>query len=99
MPDIEGRIAALPIWSGKVELAPLVGGISNQSFTATDDDGKYVVRITRDFPFHHVFRDREVMSARAAHAAGFADLAHFSRTCRRLLGASPTGLRQHLLWP
>ncbi|MDO8358710.1 MAG: phosphotransferase, partial [Devosia sp.] len=23
-------------------------------------------------PFHHVFRDREVMSARAAHAAGFA---------------------------
>jgi len=50
MPDIEGRIAALPIWSGKVELAPLVGGISNQSFTATDEDGKYVVRITRDFP-------------------------------------------------
>ena len=72
MPDIEGRIAALPIWSGPVTLAPLSGGISNQSFTATDDDGKYVVRITRDFPFHHVFRDREVMSARAAHAAGFA---------------------------
>jgi AraC-like DNA-binding protein len=29
----------------------------------------------------------------AAHAAGFADLAHFSRTCRRMLGYSPTGLR------
>ncbi|TIM71375.1 MAG: choline kinase, partial [Mesorhizobium sp.] len=25
-----------------------------------------------DFPFHHVFREREVMTARAAHAAGFA---------------------------
>jgi len=72
MPDIEGRIAALPIWSGAVTLAPLKGGISNESFTATDDHGKYVVRITRDFPFHHVFRDREVMIARAAHAAGFA---------------------------
>ena len=72
MPDIEGRIAALPIWSGPVALAPLVGGISNLSFTATDGAGKYVVRVTRDFPFHHVFRDREVMSARAAHAAGFA---------------------------
>jgi thiamine kinase-like enzyme len=72
MPDIEGRIAALPIWSGPVTLAPLVGGISNLSFTATDTSGKYVVRVTRDFPFHHVFRDREVMSARAAHAAGFA---------------------------
>ncbi|SEL73437.1 AraC-type DNA-binding protein [Stigmatella aurantiaca] len=30
----------------------------------------------------------------AAHAAGFADLAHFSRTCRRMLGYSPTVLRQ-----
>ena len=29
----------------------------------------------------------------AAHAAGFADLAHFSRTCRRMLGYSPTGIR------
>jgi AraC-like DNA-binding protein len=29
----------------------------------------------------------------AAHRAGFADLAHFSRTCRRMLGYSPTGLR------
>jgi len=29
----------------------------------------------------------------AAHAAGFADLAHFSRTCRRMLGYAPTVLR------
>ncbi|HEY5949615.1 MAG TPA: helix-turn-helix domain-containing protein [Kofleriaceae bacterium] len=29
----------------------------------------------------------------AAHAAGFADLAHFSRTCRRMLGYTPTALR------
>ena len=72
MGDIEGRISALPLWSGRVELAPLTGGISNLSFTAVDRSGKYVVRVTRDFPFHHVFRDREVMSARAAHAAGFA---------------------------
>src|SRR3982750_2635273 len=72
MPDIEGRIAALPIWTGAVTLAPLHGGISNLSFAVTDNAGKYVVRIPRDFPFHHVFRDREVMSARAAHAAGFA---------------------------
>lgn len=32
-----------------------------------------------------------------AHAAGFADLAHFSRTCRRMLGYSPTTLRDELL--
>jgi AraC-like DNA-binding protein len=29
----------------------------------------------------------------AAYAAGFADLAHFSRTCREMLGYSPTTLR------
>lgn len=72
MPEIESRIKALPIWRGEVGLAPLTGGISNLSFTATDATGKYVVRVTRDFPFHHVFRERELMSARAAHAAGFA---------------------------
>ena len=72
MSEIEARIAALPLWRGQVVLAPLSGGISNLSFVATDAAGKYVVRVTRDFPFHHVFRDREVMSARAAHAAGFA---------------------------
>jgi len=32
----------------------------------------------------------------AAHASGFADLAHFSRTCRRMLGYSPTTLRDGL---
>jgi AraC-like DNA-binding protein len=29
----------------------------------------------------------------AAHRAGFSDLAHFSRTCRRMLGYTPTTLR------
>ncbi len=70
-PDIEGRLAALPIWSGRPVFAVLKGGISNLSFTATDTTGKYVVRLTRDFPFHHVQRDREVMCGRAAHALGF----------------------------
>ena len=36
-------------------------------------------------------------STRAAHSAGFADLAHFSRTCRKMLGSSPTELRQGYL--
>lgn len=33
----------------------------------------------------------------AAHRAGFADLAHLSRTCRRMLGYSPTLLRREFL--
>lgn len=33
----------------------------------------------------------------AAHAAGFADLAHFSRTCRRMLGYAPSHLHARLV--
>jgi thiamine kinase-like enzyme len=38
----------------------------------TDGVGKHVVRMGKDYPFHHVFRDRELMTSRAAHEAGFA---------------------------
>jgi thiamine kinase-like enzyme len=37
----------------------------------TDAAGIHVVRFGSDFPFHHVDRQREAMTARAAHAAGF----------------------------
>jgi thiamine kinase-like enzyme len=69
---IRDDVAALPLWDGKPQFEPLPGGISNLSFVATDRSGKYVVRLTRDFPFHNVVREREVAVARAAHAAGFA---------------------------
>jgi thiamine kinase-like enzyme len=69
---IRDDVAALPLWQGKPSFEPLPGGISNLSFLATDRADKYVVRLTRDFPFHNVYREREVAVARAAHAAGFA---------------------------
>jgi len=69
--DLEARIAALPLWQGAPKLAPLIGGLSNVSFTVTDGSGKYVARAGVEYPFHHVSRDRELMTARAAHAAGF----------------------------
>ena len=69
---IRDDVAALPLWQGRPSFEPLPGGISNLSFVATDRAGKYVVRLTRDFPFHNVYREREVAVARAAHARGFA---------------------------
>ena len=69
--DVE-RIRALPCWQGRVEAQVLKGGLSNESWKVTDASGVHVVRFGTDFPFHHVFRDREVMAARAACAAGFA---------------------------
>jgi thiamine kinase-like enzyme len=66
------RIADLPIWSGPVSPEPLSGGLSNESYTVEDRGRKLVVRLGKDYPFHHVERARELMSARAAVEAGFA---------------------------
>ncbi len=66
------KIRALPCWRGEITAEPLTGGLSNESWKVTDDAGAHVVRFGRDYPFHHVLREREVMTARAAHAAGFA---------------------------
>ena len=63
----EERIRALPLWRGAITIAPLKGGLSNESWLVRDDAGQHVVRFGKDYPFHHVFRERETMTARAAH--------------------------------
>jgi thiamine kinase-like enzyme len=68
---IPKTIRALPCWQGEITAEPLHGGLSNESWKVTDAAGAHVVRFGRDYPFHHVDRAREVMTARAAHAAGF----------------------------
>jgi thiamine kinase-like enzyme len=65
-------IRALPIWTGDLSIAPLKGGISNESWIVTDGNGPRVVRFGEDYPFHHVDRAHEAMVARAAHVAGLA---------------------------
>lgn len=68
----EDRIHRLPCWNGSIAIEPLHGGLSNESFLVADAAGRHVVRLGIDYPFHHVSRDREAMTAQAAHAAGFA---------------------------
>jgi thiamine kinase-like enzyme len=75
LPD---RVANLPCWIGTPKGAPLSGGLSNEIWKVTDDEGAHVVRLGRDYPFHHVLRDRELMTTRAAHAAGFAPAVEFA---------------------
>jgi thiamine kinase-like enzyme len=70
MEALSARVSRLPIWRGSVDLQPLQGGLTNISFVATDGSGKYVVRCGEDIPAHHVFRDREVATSRAAFEAG-----------------------------
>src|SRR5690606_21595938 len=45
----------------------------------TDSNGRHVVRFGKDFPFHHVFRERELMAARAAADAGFAPKVEYAQ--------------------
>ena len=94
-PTGRDRIRALPCWNGAVEIAPLAGGLSNENFLVTDASGRHVARIGRDFPFHHVFRERELMTARAAHAAGFGPAVEYAgagvSVCAFVEGRTLTG--------
>ena len=47
---VEDRIRALPCWRGRIDIAPLKGGISNESYLVTDGAGRHVVRFGRDYP-------------------------------------------------
>lgn len=65
------RILSLPCWQGEIRAVPLEGGLSNEIWKVSDALGDHVVRFGQDYPFHHVDRAREVMTACAAHEAGF----------------------------
>ena len=64
------RVAALAIWSGRVEPVPLAGGITNQNFMVEDRGRRYVVRVGNDILVHGVVRANELAASRAAHLAG-----------------------------
>ncbi len=64
-------ITRLPCWPGRIEIAPLSGGITNRNYRITTAGReRFVVRIGRDIPEHGVMRFNELAAARAAHAAG-----------------------------
>ena len=75
--ELEEIVRSLPCWRGTPAVAPLRGGLSNASFKVTDDEGAYVARLGRDFPFHHVWRRREAAASRAAEAVGLAPRIHY----------------------
>ncbi len=72
MSEVEARIRQLTCFDGIERIEPLAGGLSNANYRVVDATGAHVVRFGTDYPFHHVERAREAMTARAAHAAGFA---------------------------
>ena len=74
------QIRELPCWSGKIEITPLAGGITNRNYRVTDrSNQRFVVRIGRDIPEHGVLRFNELAAARAAYAAGISPEVVFAR--------------------
>jgi thiamine kinase-like enzyme len=71
--EITDAIAALPCWSGPVEINALPGGLTNRNFRVSDRSRQtFVVRIGCDLPEHGVMRSNELVATRAAHAVGIA---------------------------
>ncbi len=64
------KAATLACWTGKVEPAPLGGGISNHNFRVEAGGKKFMVRIGEDIEVHNVLRRFELAASRAAEAAG-----------------------------
>lgn len=68
--DKAARVAALPIWFGRVDPEPLKGGITNHNFAVLDRGQRYVVRVGADIPVHGIVRANELAASRAAYLAG-----------------------------
>jgi len=63
-------IRALPIWRGRVDIAPLTGGMTNHNYLVTDGADRAVVRLGGDIPLHGIMRFNEHAASRAAADAG-----------------------------
>jgi thiamine kinase-like enzyme len=69
--SVAEAIAALPCWSGSVEVTPLSGGLTNHNYLVTESARRrFVVRQGRDIPLHGIMRFNELAAARAAFSAG-----------------------------
>lgn len=78
MSDAAERVRKMSLWKGDVDPQPVSGGLSNVNFRVDDAGGRFFVRICEDSPYHHVFRDNEARSSRAAHEAGISPkLVHY----------------------
>lgn len=79
--DPETTIRALPIWRGGIEIAPLLGGITNRNYLVADEGRRVVVRFGGDIPIHGVMRFNELAASLAAGAAGISPKVLYAAPC------------------
>ena len=63
-------IRALDVWRGRIDIAPLTGGITNRNYVVNDGGARYVARLGGDIPVHGVMRFNEHAASRAAAIVG-----------------------------
>jgi thiamine kinase-like enzyme len=76
--DPEVLIRALPIWNGRIEIEPLLGGITNKNYLVADGERRAVARIGGDIPVHGVMRFNEQAASQAAGEAGISPKVRFA---------------------
>ncbi|MDQ0394153.1 choline/ethanolamine kinase family protein [Labrys monachus] len=70
LPDLTTRLAALPLWSGPLEIEPLPGGLTNRNVLVRSGQGRFVARAAGDNAIHGIDRRAEQAATRAAAEAG-----------------------------
>lgn len=69
MSDV-ARLAALPIWPGQPDIAPLPGGLTNRNYLVSAAGRRFVARVGGDVRHHGVNRHIDHAVSLAAAAAG-----------------------------
>lgn len=64
------RIRALDLWRGRIEIAPLSGGVTNRTYLVRDGGRRLVARVGGDVKLHGVVRHNEQAASVAAAAGG-----------------------------
>lgn len=64
------KISSLSCWNGRPAIEKLSGGITNQNFKVSDDQGEYVVRLGSDIYEHLILRSNEMAASQAAFEIG-----------------------------
>ena len=68
--NVDQLIQSIPIWTGKVKISKIDGGITNQNFLVEDNAKKFVVRLGKDIPEHLISRSNELTISKAASDVG-----------------------------
>lgn len=64
------KIASLSCWNGTPSIQVLSGGITNQNFRVSDNQGQFVVRLGSDIYEHLILRSNEMAASQAAFEIG-----------------------------